>query len=112
MTPFAVRKGGGRGLAVTSLGLGGAPLGNLFAPIVESEAQAVIRAAWDGGARYFDTAPHYGQGLSELRFRRALNAMPRADFLLSTKVAGIMTPHPGPPGRISNFVDGLHAHHH
>ncbi len=107
MNPFALRKIGGTGLAVTSLGLGGAPLGNLFAPIVESEAQAVIRAAWDGGVRYFDTAPHYGQGLSELRFGRALNAMPRADFVLSTKVGRIMTPDPGAPGRISNFVDGL-----
>src|SRR5258708_14343256 len=107
MNPFALRKIGGTGLAVTSLGLGGAPLGNLFAPIVESEAQAVIRAAWDGGVRYFDTAPHYGQGLSELRFGRALNGMPRADFVLSTKVGRIMTPDPGAPGRISNFVDGL-----
>ena len=74
------------------LGLGGAPLGNLFARVEAAEAQATLDAAWHGGCRSFDTAPHYGQGLSEQRFGDALRARPRASFVLSTKVGRLLTP--------------------
>ena len=112
MNPFALREIGATGLAVTSFGLGGAPLGNLFAPIPEPDAQAVITTAWDAGVRYFDTAPHYGQGLSEVRFGRGLSAMSRADFVLSTKVGRIMTPDPDAPSKVNNFIDGLKSKPH
>ena len=112
MTSAATRAIGRTGLAVTTIGLGGAPLGNLFAPIAEADAQAVIRAAWDGGVRYFDTAPHYGQGLSEVRFGLALQATRRDDFVLSTKVGRIMTPDSTAPAKFNNFIDGLKARPH
>ena len=54
-------------LGAHPLGLGGAPLGNLFRAVSEADAMAVIRRAWSVGVRCFDTAPHYGQGLSEVR---------------------------------------------
>ena len=54
------------------LGLGGAPLGNLFSPVSDADARAVLGAAWAVGCRSFDTAPHYGHGLSERRFGDAL----------------------------------------
>ena len=54
----------GRGLTFTELGFGTAPLGNLYRAISEEDAQAALRAAWDSGCRYFDTAPLYGLGLS------------------------------------------------
>ena len=49
------------------LGFGGAPLGNLFAAITDEAALCLVRRAFDRGIRYFDTAPHYGNGLSEHR---------------------------------------------
>jgi D-threo-aldose 1-dehydrogenase len=109
MNPFATRTIGRTGLAVTAFGLGGAPLGNLFAPIAEPEAQALINAAWDEGIRYFDTAPHYGQGLSEVRFGEALKAKLRDDFVLSTKVGRIMTPDPEAPATLNNFIAAMKA---
>ena len=59
------------------LGLGAASLGNLFREISDEQARAVVDAAWVGGVRYFDTAPHYGLGLSERRLGAALRDRPR-----------------------------------
>jgi D-threo-aldose 1-dehydrogenase len=74
------------GLTFTDLGFGSAPIGNLFRAISDDEAHAVLQAAWDGGVRYFDTAPLYGLGLSETRLNRFLRGKPRQDYVLSTKV--------------------------
>ena len=62
-----LRAGAGT-LDLTVLGFGGAPLGNLYEPIAEADADATLDAAWKGGIRIFDTAPFYGFGLSEERF--------------------------------------------
>jgi D-threo-aldose 1-dehydrogenase len=88
-------------------GLGGAPLGNLFQSIPDSEAVALIRHAYDSGTRYFDTAPHYGQGLSEHRFGEALRKTPRESFLLSTKVGRLLTPSNSAVRDQSGYVDVL-----
>lgn len=81
----------GRGnLTLTGLGLGGAPLGNLYQAVDESEANRVVDAAWRGGIRYFDTAPLYGSGLSERRMGRALAGRARQDFVLSSKVGWLI----------------------
>jgi D-threo-aldose 1-dehydrogenase len=80
---------------VTRLGLGGAPLGNLLQAISDEDAAATIDAAWDAGVRYFDTAPHYGLGLSELRLGKALRGRARNDFVVSTKVGRRLVPNPG-----------------
>jgi D-threo-aldose 1-dehydrogenase len=83
------------------LGFGGAPLGNMFAAVDEAVAAATLQAAWDAGIRYYDTAPHYGAGLSEHRFGAVLRQQPRDSFVLSTKVGRVLTPDPtvlaGPP---------------
>ena len=55
------------GIEIDTLGFGCAPLGNLYKCISDADAMDVLSAAWDAGFRYFDTAPHYGQGLSERR---------------------------------------------
>jgi D-threo-aldose 1-dehydrogenase len=89
------------------LGLGGAPLGNLFAALDDAQADAVIDAAWTQGCRYFDTAPHYGNGLSEHRFGRALRARPRPEFVLSTKVGRLLVPHGAAPRAQHGYVDVL-----
>ncbi|MFJ8008157.1 aldo/keto reductase [Streptomyces fagopyri] len=73
-----------------SLGFGTAPLGNMFRAIPEEEAAATVEAAWDQGIRYFDTAPFYGAGLSEIRLGDALAHHPRDAFVLSTKVGRVI----------------------
>src|SRR5215470_3918872 len=72
------------------LGFGAAPLGNMFRNIPDDEAQATMDAAWQQGTRYFDTAPFYGAGLSEIRLGRLLCKHKRNDYLLSTKVGRLI----------------------
>jgi D-threo-aldose 1-dehydrogenase len=86
------------GIAVTELGFGGASPGNLYRAVPDEVAAAAIDAAWAGGIRYFDTAPHYGLGLSERRLGAALASRPRDEFVLSTKVGRLLEPNPAPTG--------------
>lgn len=78
------------------LGFGGAPVGNLYRAIDDDTATAAIDAAWEGGLRYFDTAPHYGLGLSERRLGAVLRDKPRDEYLLSTKVGRLIRPADAP----------------
>jgi D-threo-aldose 1-dehydrogenase len=91
----------------TTLGLGGAPLGNLFHAVPDDAATALIGHAYNAGVRYFDTAPHYGQGLSEHRFGAALRGHSRDSFLLSTKVGRLLTPSRAAPHAQNGYVDVL-----
>jgi D-threo-aldose 1-dehydrogenase len=88
------------------LGRGGAPLGNMFDVVDEDTAEAALAAAWDSGVRYFDTAPHYGSGLSEHRFGNVLRRYSREAFVLSTKVGRLLRPDSSRPEN-APFVDGL-----
>jgi D-threo-aldose 1-dehydrogenase len=78
-----------------SLVFGGAPIGGLYAPVSDEEAAATLAAAWDAGIRAFDTAPHYGVGLSERRIGDFLAGRPRAEFAVSTKVGRRLIPATG-----------------
>jgi D-threo-aldose 1-dehydrogenase len=80
---------------VSALGFGAASLGNLYRAISDGEAAAAVDAAWDSGVRYFDTAPHYGLGLSERRLGTALREHPRDGYTLSTKVGRLIVANPG-----------------
>ncbi|MFC7387678.1 aldo/keto reductase [Sphaerisporangium rhizosphaerae] len=82
----------GRGVQVTRYGFGAAPIGNLFAAVGDDEAREAVDAAWAAGVRYFDTAPHYGLGLSERRLGAALRDRPRDSYALSTKVGRLIVP--------------------
>jgi D-threo-aldose 1-dehydrogenase len=86
------------GMAVTELGFGGASLGNLYTETSDTEARLAVDAAWHGGVRYYDTAPHYGLGLSERRLAAALAGRPRDDYILSTKVGRLLEPNAAPTG--------------
>src|SRR3954447_6865956 len=83
------------------LGFGAAVLGNLYAPISDAAARETTRAAVDLGFQYFDTAPHYGFGLSEKRLGAALNEIdPRQELIVSTKAGRKLVPQPAhPPGQ-------------
>jgi len=77
-------------LPTNPLGFGTAPLGNMFRKIPEQEAADTIDAAWRAGTRYFDTAPFYGAGLSEIRLGELLARYPRDEYVLSTKVGRLI----------------------
>jgi D-threo-aldose 1-dehydrogenase len=90
--PTQKRTFGRAGLEVTAMGLGTAPLGNQFRFVPDADARAVTDGAWDAGLRYFDTAPFYGNGLSELRLGEGLRWRPRDEYVLSTKVGRLLKP--------------------
>ncbi|SEP65232.1 D-threo-aldose 1-dehydrogenase [Streptomyces sp. yr375] len=96
---------GRTGVQVTGLGLGAAPLGNLFTEVTDEQAHATVTAAWERGVRYFDTAPHYGLGLSERRLGAALREHPRDQYTVSTKVGRLLDP-ADPPGG-DDLADGF-----
>ncbi|MFI6350130.1 aldo/keto reductase [Streptomyces sp. NPDC050560] len=83
-----------RGQRLTRLGLGAAQLGNLARATTDEDAAGAVAAAWASGVRYFDTAPHYGLGLSERRLGAALADRPRAEYTVSTKVGRLLVPSP------------------
>ena len=76
-------------LNVSRLTLGCAWMGGLTRPWCETVA-AALEAAWEVGVRTFDTAPHYGVGLSEERLGAFLSGKPRAEFVVSTKVGRLV----------------------
>jgi D-threo-aldose 1-dehydrogenase len=99
-------------IGAIKLGLGGAPLGNLFTAVSEANAQTIIQQAINDGCTMFDTAPHYGHGLSEQRFGHALRQLPRDSFTLSSKVGRILTPSATAARDQLNFVNILPYNQH
>jgi D-threo-aldose 1-dehydrogenase len=89
------------------VGLGGAPLGNLFTRVEDADAHALLDAAWASGCRSFDTAPHYGHGLSERRIGDALRARERNDVVLSSKVGRLLAADPAAPRDQHGYVGVL-----
>jgi D-threo-aldose 1-dehydrogenase len=92
MTAIKTRKFGRVGFDITDMGFGAAPIGNFLRPISEAETEAMINRAWDAGMRYFDTAPYYGHGLSELRLGHYLRWKPRGEYIISSKVGRVLKP--------------------
>jgi D-threo-aldose 1-dehydrogenase len=86
---------GSTGVRVSEMVFGGAPIGGLYRPVRDDQAAAALEAAWAAGIRAFDTAPHYGAGLSEQRLGRFLAGRPRDEFVLSTKVGRRLVPATG-----------------
>jgi D-threo-aldose 1-dehydrogenase len=86
------RRLGSSPVCVTELSFGGAAIGNLYTPVSDDDARAAVDAAWAGGIRTFDTAPHYGLGLSERRLGAALAGRPREQYVVSTKVGRLLEP--------------------
>ena len=81
---------GARGLEVTRLGLGTAPIGGLYEAVSDDHAAATVAASIAAGIRFFDTAPLYGHGLAESRLGRALEAIPRDQIVVATKVGRLL----------------------
>ena len=79
-------------VAVTHLSLGGSSFGNMGGVVTDQAVTDVMTHAWNAGIRYFDTAPHYGRGLSEVRMERFLQTKSREDYVISTKVGRVLSP--------------------
>ncbi|MEJ6394210.1 aldo/keto reductase [Gymnodinialimonas sp. 2305UL16-5] len=92
MTILQTKRVGKTDVSVTALSLGGASLGNLGREVTDQDAMAVLEHAWAAGIRYFDTAPHYGRGLSETRFGTFFADKARDDYVLSSKVGRVLSP--------------------
>lgn len=88
--------------ALTEIGFGGAQIGNLHRAIRDDTARAAVDAAWDAGIRYFDTAPHYGLGLSERRLGAALRERARSEYVISTKVGRLLVDAPESADRLDD----------
>lgn len=80
------------------IGFGAASLGNMFRVVTDDEAREALEAAWDAGVRYYDTAPHYGLGLSERRLGAFLQTKPRDEFVVSSKAGRLLRPNPDDDG--------------
>lgn len=91
MNPFDKRKLGNTNVHLSKLGFGGAGVGELWDALPEEQVQETLQNAWKTDIRYFDTAPWYGRGLSELRLGHALRSRSREEFVLSTKVGRILS---------------------
>ncbi len=86
----------------SGLGHGAANVGNLYRAMTDEQARAVLETAWESGIRYFDTAPHYGLGLSERRLGAFLVTKPRAEYVVSTKVGRLLRPSPDTADRLDD----------
>jgi D-threo-aldose 1-dehydrogenase len=93
------------GLTFTALSYGGAPIGNYNGAFDDGTATDMVTQAWEQGVRYFDTAPGYGNGLSEYRLAHALRRYERSDFVLSTKVGRVVTPQLDAPSVNGQYRD-------
>jgi D-threo-aldose 1-dehydrogenase len=96
---------GGSSVSITRLGLGCAPFGNLYSRMDDGEVTATVEAALEHGIRYFDTAPLYGHGLSEIRLGTALRSRPASDVVISSKVGRLLVPAVDGASQESIFVD-------
>ncbi len=89
-------------MRISRLGLGGAQFGNLYQEMTDAVAAQTFATAWECGVRYFDTAPHYGLGLSERRLGAFLSQLPRESYVLSTKVGRLLVPNEAFAGERDN----------
>lgn len=103
--PLPTREVRSTGVHLTELGFGAAVIGNLYRAVDDETARAAVDAAWDAGVRYFDTAPHYGLGLSERRLGEALRGRPRDEFVVSSKVGRLLRPREQPLERDDDGFD-------
>ena len=85
MNKLPLRQLGQTNLNLPILGFGGAPLGELFDRVSETQSRETLASAWSVGIRYYDTAPWYGHGLSEHRIGGLLRQQDQDELICSTK---------------------------
>jgi hypothetical protein len=81
------RRFGRSGRLYSQLSLGASSFGNVYGTVSsEADCHAVVLAAVKAGVNVIDTAPWYGHGVSEEVLGRALKAVPRSAYYITTKV--------------------------
>lgn len=75
---------GKTGLAVSIIGFGASPLGDVFGVVTPEQGRAAVHHAIDNGINLFDVSPYYGLTLAEERLGAAL-AGRRNEVVLATK---------------------------
>ena len=81
-----VRPVANTGVQLSTLGLGGTGLANIYAMVADEEEAKLVEGAQALGVSFFDTGSCYGVGLSEQRLGAILPQLRRDSFVLSTKV--------------------------
>ena len=89
----------GTDLKFSAIGLGTAPMGDLYELLDEKTTIATVEQAVKSGVRVFDTSPHYGNGIAESRVGAGLRRAPRNEIIFSTKIGRVMDPFGKPPER-------------
>lgn len=88
-----LRRLGTTDVEITSIGLGTVPLAGFKTKTSYAEFEEVIRAAFDGGVRHFDSAPMYGFGKAETYLGHAIRELGiRQEVTVSTKVGRVLKP--------------------
>ncbi|WP_312871796.1 aldo/keto reductase [Amycolatopsis acididurans] len=77
-------------MKLPEIGLGTSAIGGLYTELDDETAAQTLRAAWESGTHYFDTAPHYGAGVAERRLGEFLKDVPREQCIVSTKVGRLL----------------------
>ena len=83
---------GNTNIKLTSIGFGGAPLGNLFEALKETDCFDIVKKSYEMNINLFDTSPFYGYGLSEHRIGNFLKTIDPNKYYISTKVGRYLTP--------------------
>ena len=105
MDPTTRVRLGTTSLQVTRLGLGTAPLGDLYEAVADDVAEATVTKAIDLGLGLVDTAPLYGSGSAERRVGRALASVDRSSVIVATKVGRLLRNVDGVGGEVSPVFD-------
>ncbi len=92
-------------LNLSALGFGGTGLGNMYVAMSERSVIDTLSAAYAAGMRYYDTAPLYGHGLSELRLGSGLRMFADTGVVVSSKVGWRLRPAFGKPTEAGLFRD-------
>ena len=98
-------------IELPTLGYGAAAAGNLYRALDDDAARELLDTVWDTGIRYFDTAPHYGLGLSERRLGAMLRERPRSQYVLSTKAGRLLEESPQTAGQRDDDIFEVPATH-
>jgi L-galactose dehydrogenase/L-glyceraldehyde 3-phosphate reductase len=93
---------GNTGLTVSALGFGCGNVGGLMVRGTHEDQVAAVQRAMDAGITYFDTAPSYGNGLSETHLGEVLKELNAWDRVtVGTKLRVEPNEDPGPAVRNS-----------
>lgn len=106
MNPYRLKQLGHTALSLPALGFGTATIGDMRGLIPEAQSTATLEAAWAAGISFYDSAPWYGRGKSELRLGSVLRAKPRDAYTLTTKVGRTLHRPADPAAFAAAMTDG------